>query len=953
MGSRSSKVSPSSLCLRSQMLREAIASPSFIGFSPKSSPICSKAVVRFTGVPGTLEDGYMTPRSRGRSVISKMSRSPYFKQQPTITLKDGEIMASGYPGPSTSTQTTSNIAFSSGKQVLKRSSVSESATGPIRRIRQKSNLVSSLEDVISQIPRKLLPTANSSVPLRSREMEEKIFQQLDKLVPSPKGKSAEARTVSRDELPSMLSSDVLHETASKSVAKTDALSLLNVEANDKLEISSNFHTVSLSPMKGKAKNSHSKSLLGTGIATEATEVGNVDASITETRPVIGSLDSLPSATTFDSLRRSSTFKMQAPDVCTFTFALSATEDSLEQEDDRCRRDISRLSDPREEKIQTDDHKSFISEIVVTKKALISSESMSDSNIKLSKMVGKGVLDATTIADKDASFLFQVSLPPSTECLSPVTHILPSLPAEVPVGSSEGNAVPVFTFGSKNTALVFSASMMSYSDPAGQEIGARFRGQLFRSISTSITAPVECAEFVVAEKPLKSGYLIESGGTSSSFAPTTSPTSSNLQFVTSAPSSRSNGSLTSNATTFSASSTSAAILSGSLSSAIISGGPASVSSCSNGPSGLPAFSMLPSIQFGSSSSAISTNCTFPVVESISTGSEPKLPKDSRFVHAGTSSVSSIFSSTGSSIFGLSAAAASSATTFGRSMPVFCSQAAQSGDGTPFGQNAGQSGSVSPPFGLAGSSIGFSSSTLGSSITSGKPLGLCSGFGPNSTLSLSLDASSTSLASTMKPLSAFDSSSQSTAASMFNSGFGSSISSSSVSIFGMSSATSATTSFSSVSMSPFSVSSSAATTPSVFSLPQAMATSASAFSFTFGATTTSPPVSSAVPGSPGNDQMNVEENMADHVVQAPSSVLPMFGQPSNVPPSSLPFSSTHTTSGAPVFQFTSSQPSALAQSQTPFQTTGSFEFGRSFSMGSGGIDKSGRRFIKAKRDKHRKK
>lgn len=110
--------------------------------------------------------------------------------------------------------------------------------------------------------------------------------------------------------------------------------------------------------------------------------------------------------------------------------------------------------------------------------------------------------------------------------------------------------------------------------------------------------------------------------------------------------------------------------------------------------------------------------------------------------------------------------------------------------------------------------------------------------------------------------------------------------------MSSATSSTTSFSSSSTSPFSVCSSAATTPSIFSFAQATATGSSSFSLAFGATSTSAPLSSAVCGSSGNDQIYVEDDMADDTVQAPNSVVPTFGQPSNVLAPSLPFGSTPT-------------------------------------------------------------
>lgn len=111
-----------------------------------------------------------------------------------------------------------------------------------------------------------------------------------------------------------------------------------------------------------------------------------------------------------------------------------------------------------------------------------------------------------------------------------------------------------------------------------------------------------------------------------------------------------------------------------------------------------------------------------------------------------------------------------------------------------------------------------------------------------------------------------------------------------------------------------------------------------------------------GSPGNDQMNVEDSMADDSVQ--SSVLPAvkFGQPTNTPASpNFVFGSPATPGGTPTFQFGSQQNNFMPQSPSPFQPAGNLEFaaGGSFSLGSsGGGDTSGRRTVKVRRDKHRK-
>ena len=104
------------------------------------------------------------------------------------------------------------------------------------------------------------------------------------------------------------------------------------------------------------------------------------------------------------------------------------------------------------------------------------------------------------------------------------------------------------------------------------------------------------------------------------------------------------------------------------------------------------------------------------------------------------------------------------------------------------------------------------------------------------------------------------------------------------------------------------------------------------------------------------MNVEDAMVDDSIQASGPSVTTFGQPANsLPTPNLPFGTPAAPSGGPsVFQFGSNQNSTVPQN--PFQSAGSFEFsagGGSFSLGSGAGDKSGRRIVRVKRDKHRKK
>lgn len=85
MGSRPSKVSPSKLNLQSSVLREDSTLLNSQYFPPKS-PIMS-IVSRATSHDRLHENGFVTPRSRGRSAIYSMARTPYSRVYPISTLK--------------------------------------------------------------------------------------------------------------------------------------------------------------------------------------------------------------------------------------------------------------------------------------------------------------------------------------------------------------------------------------------------------------------------------------------------------------------------------------------------------------------------------------------------------------------------------------------------------------------------------------------------------------------------------------------------------------------------------------------------------------------------------------------------------------------------------------------------------------------------------------------------
>lgn len=118
------------------------------------------------------------------------------------------------------------------------------------------------------------------------------------------------------------------------------------------------------------------------------------------------------------------------------------------------------------------------------------------------------------------------------------------------------------------------------------------------------------------------------------------------------------------------------------------------------------------------------------------------------------------------------------------------------------------------------------------------------------------------------------------------------------------------------------------------------------------------------------------MAEDTVQTTTSAVPVFGQQPVAPPSSSfvfgctapstanqfgsaapsggnQFGST-APSGANPFQFGSQSNLAVSQNQSPFQASGSLEFNArgSFSLGTGGSDKSGRKFVRVRKTQRKK-
>ncbi|XP_019191883.1 PREDICTED: nuclear pore complex protein NUP1-like isoform X2 [Ipomoea nil] len=253
MGSRQSKVSPSVQSFRNQTVREVVP---FVS----QSPIVSLA--RRPGIFGVTENGFTTPKSRGRSAVYNMARTPYSRVRPTDLHKGGSSTSYLYAGASSSHSKLEPDDLFGSKQVsLKRtSSVLDDdfgSIGPIRRIRQKSNLLynnganlpTRRVGVVSAASKHQLfqtqeisktleknhdgatpSTSRFLVPTKSSETAAKILEHIDKLSPKEKP-SASKRVAIKEKSSTKLTTNMLHGQALRSLEHLDSSRLLQSASN--------------------------------------------------------------------------------------------------------------------------------------------------------------------------------------------------------------------------------------------------------------------------------------------------------------------------------------------------------------------------------------------------------------------------------------------------------------------------------------------------------------------------------------------------------------------------------------------------------------------------------------------------------------------------------------------------------------------------------------------------
>ncbi|XP_047157661.1 nuclear pore complex protein NUP1-like [Vigna umbellata] len=1050
MGSRYSKVSSSVLGVQTSALWEDPTLVNREKFSLKS-PIMT-IVPRTTKYAAVHENGFMTSRSRGRSAIYNMARTPYARIYPTSRLKGGDHAVEDEP--SFSSQSAFNHDVLSGSKtgaVKRRSSVLDNdigSVGPVRRTRQKSNLLYSkgssslisgsslsvdrnqmvvnasqqgssmqkpiLLDEVKHSHMKLskenvdgtIPSLSSPpLPSKSSEMASKIMQQLDKLV-SPKEKSSESRlTIVNDNPPTKLSPSMLRGQALQSMETVDSSKLLNNMHGNNLDgpfgnLSGSAQNQKLNSQRDKVENGPLKLVAPTDgllplITTEdATKTSNKVLSTAK------SGDSFMIKSVSDLPRKKRAFHMSAhedfldlddddyPNGAVSSFSLlekemtsstavtgetNSSHEATEQENPSAMSKTSTIDGNAH--IGTA-YKSKVGEKVDV--SIFSTSSNLDPTYKPVTATPNGSVV------KPPLFISENKVVSSREFTAPsappkeITKSGPTFGLEKVVSSKDRAAdAPMVEFGSnKNVNKVlpvpFTASSSIGAEPSFPKFSASV-SNLGSSISTNTVAGTTDSMPKVresdngnaestndTESSVKASELASSSAASTSFL-----TSSKSIFNFGHNSNQNNGSLASpsfssfpppvsgNFTSPNIFSSLPAVQSsainmadsnGSSMASMTTGKMASSNSSSSTPVVASSYPTTSVFKFGSSPVP---STSLPLSSS---GLEPLETKRSQDAGAGSLSCTAFGSSSaGIGNFGFISSATKTVNSLSRSVVGASSGSVHSAQASttigleactqtqsvPFGSSAS-----SPSYGLTGNttfslssfsspssspSFSFGSSLFSSSpainvMNSGTTFGFCTSASSSAVNSLSSNTStsSTSFGSSWQP-------SKSPFGSTFNSSSGLSLG----------------TSTASVSSPTMFLSTSSASTPQ-FSFTSAAASISTQHAFG------SPTPAFAFGSAPVNNQkMSMEDGMAEDTVQATTPATSVFRQQPGPLQSNFVFGAS-TPSAASSFQFGTQQNIAL---QNPsFQTSGSV--GGSFSLGTGGGDKSGRRIVKAKHKQRKK-
>ncbi|KAL3649696.1 hypothetical protein CASFOL_006099 [Castilleja foliolosa] len=980
MGSRPSKISPSVLGMRSRVGREDTG---LLSSFPSASASPIMALTKKT--PSSLaapDNGFITPRSRGRSAIYNMARTPYSNFNPTSNLKGSGMNSNGYAGQSVSSSFISPVESheklgSRPMSLKRRSTVLEDELGfegSLRRTRQKSNLLASgiyhstHGVVIGSHAKQKLPLVgepshkstkdvgqneNESVPSSSyarapskssSEVATKILQHLEKMTPK---ESAESKLVAgRENSPLTLTPSMLSGRALRSMDDVNSCKLLlDVQDDHKLGDSSDATVADARDfskrIQEKAEEHGPKKIFDSSYKWNP--VANNDS-------VVSRKASTCSTSATVSIVKTGAAQPQKKRA----FRMSAQEDYFEQDDDEhCNglapRPFSEKKGPMEASLT--DSKVAPPEEPKLERPSIPSADKSSLDLISSKT---SQLNSVAAAVGEVSNIFS---PASEETTSASQSTVLPLSVAAFDKPKEANTLQFFSSIPKVVETVAPAPFESSKEV---ELKIESSNSSLHNGSASTGSQVKIPES--DQSPHLSRFKAGDVNGKFSFVPAASASSNGP--LTSSPLPESYENQMSKVTSSTSSGNSVPTSTLAASSGSIFGLTANPSSSAGS-----VFKFGAPVDPATSVSAASTPSISAVADlgTMGTNSGSSLSNVSAFPAAssgtntlglGGSSVSlSAPNNFQSSLFGSGAGTGLQGTSTQSSLPAFNINSSTSLGSTSSSQvvnpsNAfGFSSAVSGPTSSVGASL-----TEGSAAVSSSSGGTSFSFGFNSSSSCSTSVTGSSTApfsfsanpSGSAPVTNTASSLSSNASAIFNFGNSSASSSSvpsSTTPFGSSwqSSTFGSSTFASPSPSTgFAFSSSGPAFPftSAFSSPSVSQQQQSVF----GTSVTSGFGATASP-----DQMNAEDSMAEDTVHQTTSAA-IFGQPSSsTPPAPFAFGSSSP------FMFGGQQNQVAPQNPSPFQASGSLEFnaGGSFSLGTGGGDKSGRKTVRVSRNKNRKK
>ncbi|TYI31335.1 hypothetical protein ES332_A05G445200v1 [Gossypium tomentosum] len=953
MGSRPSKVSTSMHGLQNQVPRRDLSSPSNRIFPSKSSMM--SLVPRSSGHVGSLGNSFMTPRSRGRSAIYSMARTPYSRVNSSTLIKG---------------TWEHNRISGSGQGVLKRrSSVLDNdigSVGPIRRIRQKSNLFSSRNLTLpaSAAPLSVHVVGTSSagldtlaetggnsspgisfttVPSKSSQMASKIFQQLEMLV-SPGEKS-----------PSMLSPSMLRGQARKNLSNVDSSKFLeNLHDSSK-------SVIQLSQEKSQAfqMSAHEDYL---DLDDGDYSIGATPARFGEWRERADNSVNGSAAVNRNPGMRTSNGSPVVEKNSSITFPVVQVANSSVQS---AFLGSQSTQAAKEDAFSTESNASPMVSIVekvapVPSDAAVTTFGFASRNVgEVLSITGSSGVKLAKSSDQelDYSSSFATTAPGVTNHLSEKTDrgsTMNGIFRTPETALTSAVSTSNFKFGASADGSAvnngsFSSSSFSFSSPVASLVPINGRSSSSATATNNDSPATATTSASATVNPTICHTSIPSVETSiPSF--TASPVfkfSSSGDPSTSGEATKSKTQDTSlgNVGIFPSSSTFAFTCSGSSAVSSTTGTTAVFTSSGNSSfsgtsstitnSGSGFFSSTFTTVMGTGSSIFGSSYS-----TISTGSSIFGGTSMPVAGTGNSTFStkSAIKGSGSNIFGFGAPAAPTSTALTQGLNPFNAADNQaSAAGTGIGSSTHStpiqfsSSASSPSFGLAGNATFSSGSSIfGSSASVAKPFSSGASFGISSS---SLETNSLNSSSGIAG-GAFGSNWQAPKTPTFGSSSGFS--------FGSSTSVSAPS-----------------IAPTIFGLSTG-ASSSSIFSFTSAAAATpsQPVFGNTSPGlvfgstpSSNNDQM--EDSMAEDTVQASPTVVTFSQQPISSPASGFVFGASNP-SGAGSVQFGGQTSIGAPQNPSPFLASGSVEFGAggSFSLGSGGSDKSARKFVKVRKQRRDK-